>query len=160
AVGAVVASAAGDALGVPYEFGSAAYPGFPAMVGGGLGGFAPGEWSDDTAQACAILDVAATGADLRSEPALDRSARNFADWFAGGPPDVGAQTRAVLYLAGSSPTAASMSSAAAEVHSRTGRSAGNGSLMRTVPVVLAHLDDPDALAEAAIRISALTHHDP
>jgi ADP-ribosylglycohydrolase len=160
AVGAVVASAAGDALGVPYEFGSAVYPGFPAMVGGGLGGFAPGEWSDDTAQACAILDVAASGADLRSESALDRIAQNFADWFAGGPPDVGVQTHAVLSLAGPRPLAASMSAAAAEVHARTGRSAGNGSLMRTVPVVLAHLGDPDALVEAAVRISVLTHHDP
>ena len=160
AVGAVLASAAGDALGVPYEFGSAPYPGWPAMVGGGLGGFAPGEWSDDTAQACAILEVAATGADLRSTEALDAVARNLADWYAGGPADVGVQTSAVLRRAGRSPTAAELTAAATAVHEQTGRSAGNGSLMRTVPVALAHLDDPDALAEAATKVSALTHHDP
>ena len=32
--------------------------------------------------------------------------------------------------------------------------------MRTAPVALAYLDDPEALVEAATRISALTHYDP
>jgi len=32
--------------------------------------------------------------------------------------------------------------------------------MRTAPVALAYLDDPDALIEAAQTVSALTHHDP
>jgi ADP-ribosylglycohydrolase len=160
AVGAVLASAAGDALGVPYEFGSAPYPGWPAMVGGGLGGFAPGEWSDDTAQAFAILEVAATGADLRSTEALDAIAGSLAEWYAGGPADVGVQTSAVLRRAGRHPTGQELSEAARAVHEQSGRSAGNGSLMRTVPVALAHLEDPDALVEAATRVSALTHHDP
>ena len=45
------------------------------------------------------------------------------------------------------------------VHERSGRSAGNGSLMRTGPVALAYLADgaEDALAEAAGRIARLTH---
>jgi len=51
-------------------------------------------------------------------------------------------------------------SAAARLHARTGRSAGNGSLMRTAPVALAHLDDPAALTGAAAAVSALTHADP
>ena len=160
AVGAVLASAAGDALGVPYEFGSAAYSGWPEMVGGGLGGFEPGEWSDDTAQAFAILEVAATGADLGSTEALDAIAGNLAEWYAGGPADVGIQTSAVLGRAGRSPSAAQLTEAARSVHAETGRSAGNGSLMRTVPVALAHLDDPDGLVHAARKVSALTHHDP
>jgi ADP-ribosylglycohydrolase len=32
--------------------------------------------------------------------------------------------------------------------------------MRTAAVALAHLDDPEALVDAAMRVSALTHHDP
>ena len=32
--------------------------------------------------------------------------------------------------------------------------------MRTAPVALAYLDDPDALVEAATAVSALTHYDP
>ncbi len=159
AAGVMLAAAAGDALGAGYEFGAAAYPGTPEMIGGGLGGFAPGEWTDDTAQGFAILDVAATGADLRTEAALDAIAANFAKWYAAGPPDVGIQTSAVLSLAGRDATAAAMTEAARQVHARTGRSAGNGSLMRTAPVALAHLDDPDALVEAALAVSALTHHD-
>ena len=79
----------GDALGAGYESGSAPYQGWPAMIGGGLGGFARGEWTDDTAQAVAIADVAATGADLRSEEALDAIAQRFADWYADAPTDVG-----------------------------------------------------------------------
>jgi hypothetical protein len=39
-------------------------------------------------------------------------------------------------------------------------SAGNGSLMRTAPVALAHLGDDDAIAAAAREVSALTHADP
>ena len=43
------------------------------------------------------------------------------------------------------------------VHEVSGRSAGNGSLMRTAPVALQYLHDPDGLVAAARRISELTH---
>lgn len=49
-----------------------------AVLAAGLGGFAPGEWSDDTAQAFAILEVASIGADLRDDAALDAIAANLA----------------------------------------------------------------------------------
>jgi ADP-ribosylglycohydrolase len=48
----------------------------------------------------------------------------------------------------------------AALHERTGRTAGNGSLMRTAPVALAYLDDELALVEAARAVSVLTHYDP
>lgn len=161
ACGALLGSAVGDALGAGYEFGSAPYDGWPAMICGGLGGFAPGEWTDDTAQAVAIARVAATGADLRTAEALDAVADGFAEWYADGPADVGIQTSAVLRAAGRPTTAASMAEAARREHEASGgRSAGNGSLMRTAPVALAHLDDPAALVAAAKAVSALTHHDP
>lgn len=171
AVGVLLASAAGDALGAGYEFGSAPLPppgALPRMIGGGLGGFAPGEWTDDTAQAVAIAEVAATGADLRTSAALDAVAAGFAEWYAGGPADVGIQTARVLAAAGGPPAggatpegmAGRMTAAARSVHESTGRSAGNGSLMRTGPVALAHLDDPAVLVDAAMAVSALTHTDP
>ncbi len=158
ACGVLVASAAGDALGAGYEFTHPAADLVPEMIGGGLGGFAPGEWTDDTAQAVAIARVAATGADLRTPDALTEVAQGFADWYAGGPADVGIQTSAVLSLAGRHPTGASMTAAARKVHDRSGRSAGNGSLMRTGPVALAYLDNPGGLVDAAMAVSALTHH--
>lgn len=159
ACGVLVASAAGDALGAGYEFEHIPADLEPAMIGGGLGDFAPGEWTDDTAQAMAIASVAARGLDLRTAEALDQIAAGFLEWYAGNPPDVGNQTRHVLDLAGPDADAARMAHAAQQVHYQAGRSAGNGSLMRTGPVALAHLNDPAALVEAAMSISALTHYE-
>lgn len=158
AAGVLMGAAAGDALGAGYEFTTPPKWIVPEMVGGGLGNFAPGEWTDDTAQAVAIAQVAADGLDLRSAEALDRMAQGFADWFAAGPPDVGIQTSAVLSGAGRYPTGDELAESARRVHERSGRSAGNGSLMRTGPVAVAYLDDPVALVEAAMAVSALTHH--
>jgi hypothetical protein len=53
-----------------------------------------------------------------------------------------------------------MTDLARQLHEQTGMSAGNGSLMRTGPVSLAHLGDTSAIAEAARAISSLTHYDP
>ncbi|KHL18315.1 ADP-ribosylglycohydrolase [Mumia flava] len=159
ACGVLLGAAAGDALGAGYEFGSAPVVGRPRMIGGGLGGFAPGEWTDDTAQTYAIARVAAAGADLRTDEALDAIASGFAEWYAASPPDVGIQTGQVLRTVGPQGTAAEMTATAAALHARTGKTAGNGALMRTAPVALAYLDDPEALVDAASRIAALTHTD-
>jgi ADP-ribosylglycohydrolase len=159
ACGVLLGTAAGDALGAGYEFAQVASDLVPGMIGGGLGDFAPGEWTDDTAQAAAIAIVAADGLDLRTPEALDRIAQGFTDWFHGNPPDVGNQTRSVLSRAGRTPTGESMAAAAKAVHDAHGRSAGNGSLMRTGPVALAYLDDPVGLVEAAMAVSALTHYE-
>jgi len=130
------------------------------MLGGGLGGYAPGQWSDDTEMACAIARVAAPGR-LTSEDALDAVADGFVGWFGDGPADIGNQTRAVLSGATAGPgSAARLRATAADLHARTGRTAGNGSLMRTGPVVLPYLDDPAGLVDAARAVSAITHHDP
>ncbi len=52
AAGVLLGQACGDALGVPYEFRTPPGPGELAeMKGGGLGPYAPGEWSDDTQMA-------------------------------------------------------------------------------------------------------------
>ncbi|HSV39248.1 MAG TPA: ADP-ribosylglycohydrolase family protein [Nocardioidaceae bacterium] len=159
ACGAVLGSAVGDALGAAYEFGSATVgPEGPQMLGGGLGGFAPGEWTDDTTMAWCILDVAAAGVDLRSEEGLTEIARRFRDWYDSDPPDIGNQTRLVLGAA--APTGAALTAAAYDLHVRTGHTAGNGSLMRAAPVALPLLEDPLAVAEAARLVGALTHYDP
>jgi ADP-ribosyl-[dinitrogen reductase] hydrolase len=155
AAGVLVASAAGDALGVPYEFGRPT--GDPQMKGGGLGGLAPGQWSDDTDMACAITRAALARKDLRTTKALDAIAAGFVEWRDSGPGDIGIQTSRVL---GQRPaSAADMTAIAHNLHQQTGRTAGNGSLMRTAPVALAHLHDEAALIEAARKVSALTHYD-
>lgn len=161
ACGALLGSAVGDALGAGYEFGSAPLgPEGPAMIGGGLGGFAPGEWTDDTTMAWCIADVAASGVDLRSEEGLTRVARRFRDWFETEPADIGIHTRRLFDEVGPSPTGSALLAASYDLHERTGHTAGNGSLMRTAPVALPYLDSPSAVAEAASAVSRLTHHDP
>lgn len=167
ACGVLLAAAAGDALGVPYEFATPPAVGELAeMRGGGLGDFAPGEWSDDTSMAVAIAEVAATGADLTEEAALDAVAEGFLRWYADGPADIGIQTRAVLggtarRLAREGMGASRvMREVAAEYAARHPRSAGNGALMRTGPVAVAHLGDRDRLSRAARAVAELTHADP
>ena len=161
ACGVLLGTAAGDALGAAYEFGPPRGPELEvAMVGGGAFGWEPGEWTDDTSMAIAIAEVAATGADLLDEEALDDIARRWHEWSQHAK-DVGVQTRSVLSRAGRhgiSAQAAREESAA--LHQRSGRTAGNGSLMRTAPVALVYLDDEAALVEAARGVSELTHYDP
>jgi ADP-ribosyl-[dinitrogen reductase] hydrolase len=162
ACGVLLATAAGDALGAGYEFGPPLPDDEPVtMRGGGACNWEPGEWTDDTAMAIAIAEVAATGADLRSVDAQDQIVARWVGWSRTAP-DVGIQTSQVLGQVldgGVSGAAAAALAASADLHERTGRTAGNGSLMRTAPVALAYLDDPGGLAEAALAVSALTHFD-
>jgi len=179
AQGVLLGTAAGDALGAGYEFGPPLDDDVTVVMnGGGPFGWAPGEWTDDTSMALAIAEVAASGADLRGEGAQDAVVARWAAWAVDAS-DVGAQTRQVLTAvrdggpgqAGGSaarrdgrerPTGAAARAryAARGLHEASGRSAGNGSLMRTAPVALAYLGDPAGLAAAAAALSALTHYDP
>ena len=149
AVGAILGSAAGDALGAGYEFTNPALDQEIAMVGGGGFGWAPGEWTDDTQMAVAILDVIASGSSD-----LDAIASNFLAWYAAGPADVGIQTSSVL---GDADEAEDLAGAAAEFMDANPRSAGNGALMRTAPVALTALDDRTEIARLAGSIASLTH---
>ena len=159
--GVMIGTAVGDALGAGYEFGSASLgPDGPHMIGGGLGNFAPGEWTDDTTMAWCVLDAAAQHGGLASEAALDAVARNFREWYDSRPPDIGTQTRAVLAAGGPRPTSAGLRQASAEFAAGRARSAGNGSLMRTAPVAVAHLGEPGEIVRAATAVSELTHADP
>ena len=158
--GVLLGTAVGDALGAPYEFQPPRGPELPVVMEGG-GPWGPGEWTDDTAMAVAIAEVAATGADLRDVHAQDVLVKRWYGWSLTSK-DVGIQTRNVLSTAnrGSGITAERCRTAARALHEQTGRTAGNGSLMRTAPVALSYLDDEDAMAEAARALSELTHFDP
>jgi ADP-ribosylglycohydrolase/protein-tyrosine phosphatase len=158
AVGAVLGSAAGDALGAGYEFGPTV-TGPITMSGGGSFHWAPGEWTDDTQMATAIL-TAAVEARRAGRFAVTDVAAGFLAWYASRPKDVGNQTSAVLSAATSPDT---LADAAAAYQRRRPDSAGNGSLMRTGPVALAGLAvgaSEAEVADLAAEISRLTHpHD-
>jgi ADP-ribosylglycohydrolase len=156
----LIGVAVGDALGAGYEFESAPFTGEAEMIGGGLGDFAPYEWTDDTAQTYIVAKAAAEHGDLRQPEALDAIAAGLDRWFQDDPPDVGNITRAVLTDAGPHPSSARLIGVARHYFLRLDRSGGNGALMRTAPVALAHLDDPGALVTAAFRVAELTHADP
>ena len=123
------------------------------MIGGGTGGWEPGEWTDDTQMAICIAEEAATGT---LEPTAVAS--RFLSWYRSGPADVGIQTSAVLSGADGPTDLAPLAARCFEHHPNA--AAGNGSLMRTAPVALAALEDDDAIVELAMSISALTHADP
>lgn len=161
AAGVLLGQACGDALGVPYEF-AAPLRGEASMIGGGLGPYAPGQWSDDTEMAVCIARVCATGVDLTSAAADDAIAEGFEEWLRGGASDVGAHTRALLAeaqrLVGSA--GERVRSASVARHARTGHTAGNGALMRTGIVGLSRLGDREMTAASARSVASLTHADP
>lgn len=149
--------ACGDALGTSYEFGAPLPDRSPvSMQGGGWCNWAPGEWTNDTSMAVPIALAAAGGRDLLDELVLDDIVAQWVEW-AKTAPYVGIQLGAVLSR--TDPTASAVRLVARKHHDRDGRSAGNGSLLRTAAVALAYLDDPAALAEAARTISDLTHYE-
>ncbi|MGW3346629.1 ADP-ribosylglycohydrolase family protein [Nonomuraea rubra] len=155
AVGAVVGSAVGDALGAPFEFGpagafSSRFPGAGGEMCGG-GGWDAGEATDDTQMAVHVAEslLERSGLDLP-----DIFAR-FQRWAAGEPKDIGLQTEDVL-------TRGLPWDQAAAAHYRSShRAAGNGALMRATPSAVYFAGDGrQATMDAARRISALTHGDP
>lgn len=165
AAGVLLGAACGDALGVPYEFAPRLGPeAVPGMLGGGLGPYAPGEYSDDTQMAVCVAQALARGGPADDPRVLDQIAENFLTWFHEGASDIGNQTANVLEAAdparGTGESAKAMLQASRDRAAAGMRSAGNGSLMRTGPVGLAALDDPEATARAARLVSDLTHADP
>lgn len=154
----------GDALGVPCEF----HPAYalspveriemipPAGFARAHRGVAPGTWSDDGAQALALLDSVLTCGRF---DAADFAGRLLA-WLRGGAYavdglvfDVGIQTSHALERLeqGVDPT---LSGPADE------RDNGNGSLMRVLPLSLVHDGSDEDLVAQAYAQWAVTHRHP
>lgn len=156
--GVLLGLVVGDALGGPLEFLSdaeirARYGGrVDEYVGAGWLSLSPGEGTDDTAMAMALARSAATR--VGYDP--DRALRAYLEWFRTDPPDVGATIRAALEGV---EAGLSASAATEELHRRTRKSAGNGSLMRVAPIALRHLWESERRASSARADSKLTHYD-
>ncbi len=166
--GAMLGLACGDALGAPAEFLSkeqlvAQFGRLEDMVGGGhYTRWRPGEWTDDTGMALCVAEGILAQPDDPVAAIGDR----FLKWRKGAK-DVGSTIAAALdgfrSLERSSSGAGDISDwgrAAASTHqARSGKAAGNGSLMRTLPVALAYADRSRLRLQSA-HISAMTHWDP
>ncbi|MCM1965808.1 ADP-ribosylglycohydrolase family protein [Streptomyces sp. G1] len=150
AVGAVLGSAAGDALGAPYEFGPAGQLGARGEEMRGGGGWDPGEATDDTQMAVLVGESLLECGGLELPDVFDR----FRRWAAGDPKDIGLQTEIVL-------TGGDPWDLAAALHFQVNaRAAGNGSLMRaSTSAVYFAPAGREATMDAARRIAALTHGD-
>ncbi|MFG2023077.1 ADP-ribosylglycohydrolase family protein [Streptomyces sp. NPDC048825] len=156
ALGAVLGSAVGDALGAPFEFGpeGAFSERFPEPGGGGEmcggGGWDPGEATDDTQMAVLV------GESLLESGGLELADifRRFQRWAVSEPKDIGLQTEDVL-------TSGEPWDFAAALHFQVNqRAAGNGALMRAATSAVYFAGGgTEATMDAGRRIAALTHGD-
>ncbi len=155
ALGGFLGLACGDALGAPIEFQSAAsvrerHGIVTDMIGGGL--WKPGEWTDDTGMALCIAEGIL---EYPNDP-VPGTGECFLTWSKTAK-DVGGTISASLRGFRSTGDWARASSSTHQAQS--GMAAGNGSLMRTLPVALAY-DDLDQMLLQSARLSAMTHWDP
>lgn len=164
AAGVLLAQAVGDALGAGYETGPVLPPGTPVIMRSGYHSFEPGEWTDDTDMAIVVARALIDHGPGPTEAAQDAMVQGWCEWILTAR-DVGVHTRMVLREvrtvsrdAGRLPTGADAVRASRGQHERSGRSGGNGSLMRTSPLALSYLqDDPGQLFHAAADVGGLTH---
>ena len=151
-IGAMLGLACGDALGAPAEFKSKAqaqreFGVLRDMVGGGV--WLPGEWTDDTGMTLCVAEGILTAP---QDPVSEIGSR-FLEWQKEAK-DVGSTIGAALdAFEGNWPKAAQST-----YQAKSGKAAGNGSLMRTLPVALAYSNTETMLRQSA-HISAMTHWD-
>jgi len=147
--GALLAHACGNALGVPTEFHhtpeaiAASFPGGLAEIRREDTPASP--WDDDVAMTVVLAEEL-----LEAEVDLERLARRWVEWARTDGRGIGLWTRTALeHIAvhGSPPT-------------ESGGQAGNGSVMRCLPVALATFDNPRNLVAGSFHTAALTHPDP
>lgn len=149
---AFIGLAVGDALGAPVEFLTAPeiraeYGVLKEIVGGGWLRLKPGKVTDDTEMAlCIARALAAAG-----RWSLTGIADNFAAWLKSRPVDVGDTCRRGIrnyMLKGTLETPPNQ------------WDAGNGALMRMLPVVLFTLGDERLMADCVTAQARITHNHP
>ncbi|ACV64277.1 ADP-ribosyl-(dinitrogen reductase) hydrolase [Desulfofarcimen acetoxidans DSM 771] len=156
--GGLFGLAAGDALGATLEFMNRdeiqrKYGVLKDIIGEGWLGLQPGECTDDTAMTLAV----AMG--IQDNPGNPHRAvgQHFVSWYDTKPRDIGNIVSTSIY---NFKKYDSWAEASQKTHvSLSNRSAGNGSLMRTLPVSLAYRHDKDKMCRISAQISHMTHYD-
>ena len=147
--GALLGHAAGNALGVPTEF-----LGTPAAIAkefpGGLREVrrrdtATSPWDDDVAMGVALAEEL-----LEPEPDLERLTRRWVKWMEEDGRGIGGWTRTALNHIRTHGTPPGES----------GGQAGNGAVMRCLPVALRFFRQPVNLIAGTFHTASLTHPDP
>lgn len=147
--GALLGHATGNALGVPTEFlgtPEAIVKEFPAGLRDIRRRDTPASpWDDDVAMAVHLAEEL-----LEPEPDLERLSKRWVAWMEEDGRGVGGWTRTALlhFRVHGTPPAES------------GGQAGNGAVMRALPVALRFFRQPANLIAASFHTAALTHPDP
>lgn len=152
--GALIGLAVGDALGATTEFMTKEevkdqYVYLSEIIGGGWLDLKAGEVTDDTEMTLCV----ARGILQNYENPIDKIGEEFIAWFKSDPKDIGVTTINTL-----SKYKGNWFEAAKLTHKKVGQSAGNGSLMRCLPIALAY-DDKKLMNELTIKQSNMTHYD-
>jgi len=150
--GALIGFLVGDSLGSTTEFMTQAevkeqYGVHQEIIGGGAFDWPKGSVTDDSDMALCVARslVACGGYNLRD------IANRFVDWFNTDPADIGCTVWDGL-----------------ELYTKTGElqrpysydQAGNGGLMRELPLILHFADKRDAMLQAVVEQARLTHNHP
>jgi ADP-ribosyl-[dinitrogen reductase] hydrolase len=152
ALGAYLGFAVGDALGAPVEFLTEQeirkqYGELREMVGGGWLRLRVGQVTDDTQMSLALGDAMLQACGW----SLPTAAEHFLAWYRSKPVDIGNTCRRGIarYLRDGS-----------LVSPFSEGDAGNGAVMRNLPVILATLGDDETFARATLEQCHFTHHHP
>ena len=162
--GALYGFAIGDAMGATTEFMTEAsirqkHGKVKDIIGGGWLRLYPGEVTDDTQMMMCVCeainqafgdrrDWSYTEYESPTQVMLSRCCDYFSKWYLSNPPDIGSCCRRVISLCLNNPDPNKWMDIADNP-----MSLGNGSLMRTLPIILAGLTE-----EAAILQGRLTHN--
>ncbi|NNA59179.1 ADP-ribosylglycohydrolase family protein [Pseudomonas koreensis] len=154
--GALLGLACGDAVGTTVEFKSrGSFQPLTDMVGGGPFDLKPGQWTDDTSMALCLAESLLS---KNTFDAADQMGR-YLNWWKWG----------YLSSTGECFDIGMTVSQALSQYQQTGQpfagstdpfTAGNGSLMRLVPVVLFYFPDVQQIRQFAIASSRTTHAAP
>ncbi|NOU66303.1 ADP-ribosyl-[dinitrogen reductase] hydrolase [Paenibacillus sp. LMG 31461] len=152
--GGLYGVAIGDALGGTTEFMSvreiqARYGYLTEIIGGGAWRLEPGEVTDDTMMTLCVAE----GILANPKDPLDAIGVEFMKWYQTRPKDIGNIIRHTFEN-----VEESWFEAAYVTHIDMGQSAGNGSLMRCLPVALAYTDWKD-IEKISHMQSKMTHYD-
>ncbi|RJO61788.1 MAG: ADP-ribosylglycohydrolase family protein [Dehalococcoidia bacterium] len=155
--GGLYGVAVGDAFGAALEFMSPKeiklkHGRLKEIVGGGWLKLKPGDWTDDTEMTLAVAEGILAG----PHDPVPYIGERFLEWLKTNPPDIGNTIKAAFV---NYQRLKDWHKAAEAVHDGGMLTAGNGALMRTLPVALAYRDAAD-IYMMSMQIARMTHWDP
>ncbi|MBV7275528.1 ADP-ribosylglycohydrolase family protein [Clostridium sp. PL3] len=156
-LGGLFGVACGDALGGTLEFyskkeGKEEYGYLKDIIGGGVWNLEPGEVTDDTMMTIAVAE----GILENPDDPIKSIGKKFLNWYRSNPKDIGNTVKAAIE---GYKIHGDWRRAAAYAHDQlAGQSAGNGTLMRCLPVAL-YYDNFEKMIKITKEQSRLTHFD-